>query len=156
MHDPLQRFYDMLNEDQQHRFESIGSSGSSEKAPPGGNIAALCGQQSADVTDVPIQRIDQVVQPNGPQQQNALNALKQAARDAAQNLQRSCPKEVPHTPVGRLDAVKTRLTAMVEAMKNIRPKLQDFYNALSDEQKTKFNIMSPAQSASSGAKHQND
>ena len=45
---------------------------------------------------------------------------------------------------------------MVEAMKNIRPKLQDFYNALSDEQKTKFNIMSPAQSASSGAKHQND
>ena len=130
MHDPLQRFYDMLNEDQQHRFESIGSSGSSEKAPPGGNIAALCGQQSADVTDIPIQRIVQVVQPNGPRQQDALNALKQAARDAAQDLQRSCPKEVPHTPVGRLDAVKTR-------------------------QKAKFNIMSPAQSAS-GAKHQND
>jgi len=156
VHDPLQRFYDMLNEDQQRHFESMGSSGSSDKAPPGGNIAALCGQQSADVTDIPIQRIDQVVQPDGPQQQNALNALKQAARDAAQDLQRSCPKEVPHTPVARLDAVKTRLTAMVEAMKTIRPKLQDFYNALSDEQKAKFNIMGPAQSASSGAQQQND
>jgi hypothetical protein len=156
VHDPLQRFYDSLNPDQQRRFESMGSSGSSEKAPPGGNIAALCGQQSADVTDVPIQRIDQVVQPNGPQQQDALNALKQAARVAAQDLQASCPKEVPQTPVARLDAVKTRLAAMVEAMKTIRPKLQDFYNALSDEQKAKFNIMSPAQSASSGAPQQND
>ncbi len=156
VHDPLQRFYDTLSQDQQRRFESMGGSGSSDKVPPGGNIAALCGQQSADVTDVPIQRIDQVVQPNGPQQQDALNALKQAARDAAKDLQTSCPKEVPQTPVARLDTVKTRLAAMVDAIKTLRPKLQDFYNALSDEQKAKFNIMGPAQSAAAGAPAQND
>jgi LTXXQ motif family protein len=150
VHDPLQRFSDSLNQDQQRRFESMGSSGSSEKAPPGGNVAALCGQQPAAVTDVPIERIDQVVQPNGPQQQDALNALKRTARDAARDLQASCPTQVPQTPVTRLDAVKTRLAAMVEAMKTIRPKLQDFYNALSDEQRAKFNIMGPAQSASAG------
>ena len=55
---------------------------------------------------------------------------------------------MPQTPVARLDAVKTRLKAMVEAMKAIRPKLQDFYTSLSDEQKAKFNIMGPAQGAS--------
>ena len=58
--------------------------------------------------------------------------------------------------MARLDAVKTRLEAMVEAMKTIRPKLQDFYTSLSDEQKAKFNIMGPAQSAASGAQPQND
>jgi hypothetical protein len=42
-----------------------------------------------------------------------------------------------------LDAVKTRLSAMLEAMNAIRPKLQDFYASLNDEQKAKFNIMTP-------------
>jgi hypothetical protein len=51
---------------------------------------------------------------------------------------------MPQTQVERLDAVATRLNAMVEAMNTVRPKLQAFYNALSDEQKAKFNIMGPA------------
>ena len=134
----------------------MGSSGGGGRAPAGGNLAALCNQQSGDVAKLPVERIEQVVQPNGQQQQDAFNALKQASHDAAEQLQASCPKEVPQTPVARLDAVKTRLEAMVEAMKTIRPKLQDFYRSLSDEQKAKFNIMGPAQSAASGAQPQND
>ena len=59
----------------------------------GGNIAALCSQQSGDVSDLPVQRIEQVVQPNGQQQQQAFDALKQASRDAAQQLQTSCPAQ---------------------------------------------------------------
>jgi hypothetical protein len=131
------------------------SSGGGGRAPAGGNLAALCNQQSGDVAKLPVERIEQVVQPNGQQQQDAFNALKQASHDAAEQLQASCPKEVPQTPVARLDAVKTRLEAMVEAMKTIRPKLQDFYTSLSDEQKAKFNIMGPAQSAASGAQPEN-
>ena len=157
VHDPLQTFYDSLSDEQKHRFDSMGSSGGGGgKAPAGGNLAALCGEQSGDVAKLPVQRIEQVVQPSGQQQEDAFNALKQAAHDAAEQLQTSCPKEVPQTPVARLDAVKTRLAAMVEAMKTIRPKLQDFYGSLNDEQKAKFNIMGPAQSASSGAQQEND
>ena len=152
--DPLQQFYDALNDEQRHSFESMGSSGGG-KAAAGGNLAALCNQQSGDVAKPPIERVEQVVQPTGQQQQDAFNALKQASHDAAEQLQVSCPKEVPQTPVARLDAVNTRLEAMVEAMKTIRPKLQDFYTSLSDEQKAKFNIMGPAQSASSGAQQEN-
>jgi hypothetical protein len=154
--EPLQRFYDALNDDQKHRFETMGSSGAPAKAPAGGNIAALCGQPSNDATNVPIERIAEVVQPNGDAQQSAFEALKQASRDAARALQASCPKSVPQTPMARLDAVKTRLTAMVDAMKIIQPKLQAFYAALSDEQKAKFNIMGPAQSAAAGAAPQNE
>jgi hypothetical protein len=51
--------------------------------------------------------------------------------------------------VARLDAVKTRLTAMVEAMKTVRPKLADFYASLNDEQKARFNTMGPPPNAPS-------
>ena len=100
--EPLQRFYDVLNDDQKHRFETMGSSGAPAKAPAGGNIAALCGQPSSDATNVPIERIAEVVQPNGDAQQSAFEALKQASRDAARALQASCPTSVPQTPMARL------------------------------------------------------
>ena len=50
---------------------------------------------------------------------------------------------MPQTPAAQLDAVKTRLTAMVEAMKTVRPPLEAFYASLSDEQKARFNTMGP-------------
>ena len=131
---PLQMFYDSLSDEQRQRFDAMGNTGNGHAAV-GGNIAALCGQQSGDVADLPVQRIEQVVQPNGQQQQQAFDALKQASRDAAQQLQSSCPAQVPQTPVARLDAVKTRLQAMVDAMNTVRPKLHAFYASLGDEQK---------------------
>jgi hypothetical protein len=108
----------------------------------GGNLARLCAKPAGEPGNLPVQRIEQVVEPQ-KQQQDAFNALKQAADDAAGLLQSSCPAQMPQTQVGRLDAVATRLNAMVEAMNTVRPKLQAFYNALSDEQKAKFNIMGP-------------
>ena len=50
---------------------------------------------------------------------------------------------MPQTPVARLDAVKTRLQAMVDAMNTVRPKLHAFYASLGDEQKARFNTMGP-------------
>jgi hypothetical protein len=73
-----------------------------------------------------VQRIEQVLQPSG-QQKDAFEALKKALQDRADNLHVSCPSEMPQGPYAQLDAAKTRLTAMVEAMNAIRPKLQDFY-----------------------------
>ena len=138
---PLQQFYDLLSDEQKQRFNAMANSGAGQ-APAGGNVVALCSEQSGDATKIPVDRIEQVLQPGGPQQQ-AFDALKKASQDAAGRLQGSCPSEMPQTPVGRLDAVKTRLAAMMEAMNTIRPKLQAFYASLSDEQKAKFNIMGP-------------
>jgi hypothetical protein len=50
---------------------------------------------------------------------------------------------MPQGPVARLDAVKTRLQAIVATMSTVRPKLQAFYASLSDEQKARFNTMGP-------------
>ena len=137
---PLQRFYDLLSDEQKQRFNAMGATANGGE-PAGGDIATLCGQRSADATNLPVQRIQQVVQPNGQNQENAFAALKRASRDAADQLQTSCPTQTPQTPVGRLDAVKKRLQAMVDAMNAISPKLQAFYNSLSDEQKAHFNTM---------------
>jgi hypothetical protein len=145
VHEPLEKFYDSLNEEQKQRLDKIGSDaakGARKGAPAGGDFAALCSQQSSDVAKLPVQRIEEVLKPNAGQQET-FDGLKQTSEKVAEDLQASCPKEAPQTPVARLDAVKTRLTAMVEAMNAIRPKLAAFYDSLSDEQKAKFNTLAP-------------
>jgi len=66
-------------------------------------------------------------------------------------LQSSCPGQMPQSPVERLDAVEARISAMLEAMKTVRPKLQQFYASLDDEQKAMFDTMGPPQGASAQA-----
>jgi hypothetical protein len=156
VHEPLAAFFASLSDEQKQRFENMASSSKGRApAPAGGDVAALCNQQSGAATDLPIQRIEQVVQLTDQQQQDAFAALKQASRDTAAQLQASCPSRVPQTPVERLDAVKTRLQAMVDAMNTIRPKLQAFYTSLSDDQKARFNTMSPPQNASAATQGSN-
>jgi hypothetical protein len=54
-------------------------------------------------------------------------------------------------PRGKVKPVKHAqapvLVAMVNAMNTVRPKLQDFYASLNDDQEAKFNIMAPPPNA---------
>jgi len=136
---PLEKFYASLSDEQKQLFDKMGSEGaaSASAADP----QKLCADKSG-ATNVPVQRIEQVVQPNA-QQQAALDALKAAAAKAADQLQSSCPTAMPLTPVARLDAASARLTAIAAAMDTVRPALESFYASLSDEQKAKFNTMGP-------------
>lgn len=148
---PLEKFYASLNDEQKQRFEAMGHAGRTRTGSTAadGNLAALCGEREGDVAKLPVQRIEQVVEPNA-QQQAAFDAIKKVSEDTADRLKASCPAQMPQTPVARLDAVKTRLSAMADAIKTIRPALENFYASLSDEQKAKFNSMGPPpQNASS-------
>jgi LTXXQ motif family protein len=146
---PLERLYDSLSDEQRRQFNAIGNSGKGERepgsVPSGGDLTTLCDQQAGGgFANLPVQRIEQVVRPN-TQQQNALADLKKASEDAASDLRASCPTQMPQTPVERLDAVVTLLKVMADAMKSVRPKLENFYASLSDEQKASFNTMGPPQ-----------
>jgi hypothetical protein len=156
VHSPLEKFYDSLSDEQRQRFDAIGSSRRAEgerSFAAGGDLAKMCSQQAGGV-NVPVQRIEQVVAPNA-QQQGAFDDLKKTSEIAAEQFKASCPTQMPQSPVARLDAVKTRLNGMVDAMKTIRPKLADFYASLSDEQKARFNTIGPPpQNASSQPYHQ--
>ena len=148
---PLERFYRSLSDEQMRQFNAI--NGSTEGARSNGNPATLCSQQAGAVIDLPVQRIEQVVQPTA-QQQSTFDELKKAAQKAGDQLQSSCPTEVPKWPVARLDTVATRLSNMVNAIEAVRPNLKNFYASLSDEQKERFNLMgTPPKSAPSPSEH---
>ncbi len=138
----LANLYDSLSDDQRQRLDAIGADEArSERASSNATtLASLCGDQAASFTRLPAQRIEEIVKPTG-QQQSALEKLRQASDNAANELRTSCPTRTPDTPMARLDAMNSRLAAMIEAVKTVRPALFTFYASLSDEQKAQFNTM---------------
>jgi len=149
---PLEKFYVSLSDEQKRRFDAMGKAEGSAAAAD--NPQALCGNETGGAANLPVQRIEQVVQPTA-QQQGSFDALKTAAADAARELQTSCPSAIPQTPVARLDSAAARLKAVVAAMTLVRPQLESFYASLSDEQKAKFNTMGPPPSGSAQSAGQN-
>ena len=87
-------------------------------------------------------------------QLNSFDDLEKAAQSASDQLQSSCPTAVPQSPLARLDTIQARLSAMADAIKSVRPSLENFYASLSDEQKAKFNMMGPRPQSSSKAQTQ--
>jgi hypothetical protein len=138
--EPLQRFYDSLSDEQKRRSNAMDAA--TEGAPSASNPAALCSQQGGGMINLPVQRIEAVVRPTAPQQ-SAFDNLTNATQQAAEQLQSSCPTAVPQSPVARLDAAEARLKAMAHVMVSVGPPLENFYSALNDEQKARFNMMGP-------------
>jgi hypothetical protein len=136
----LARFYGSLSDEQKRQFDAM--DGSIERARSAGDVTAICTQQAGCFIELPAQRIEQVVQPTA-QQRSTLDDLKKATRNTANQLRSSCPSVVPLSPVARVDTVATRLRAMADAIKSIRPALENFYASLNDEQKARFNMMGP-------------
>jgi hypothetical protein len=143
----LDSFYNSLNEEQRQRLATLvpasgvktnrrGSSAS------GSDLAALCGHRAEGFTQLPVQRIEQSIKPT-QQQQDAFEKLKAASTEAANQLQASCPIEMPQAAMDRFDAVGKRLDAMATAIKTVRPALASFYASLTDEQKARFNTLGP-------------
>lgn len=114
--------------------------------------AVVCGAQAPALTDWPIQQISQTVEPNEAQQ-SALNDLKDATGKAMTALQSACPEELPSTPPGRLAAMDKRISTMLLALSIVQPPMQRFYDSLTDEQKARFNTVSPEAQTASAARN---
>jgi hypothetical protein len=147
---PLDDFYNSLNEEQRHRFAELGPR---TRRPRRGsvsanNLAGLCSRRAESFTQLPVQRIQQVLKPT-QEQQDALDKLNSASMEAANQLQASCPAEILKGPIDRFDAVSRRLDAMSAAIKIVRPALDSFYGSLTDEQKARFNVLGPPNTTAS-------
>jgi hypothetical protein len=141
----LEKFYGSLSDEQQARFNALGPNiGEPSQQQPQQQEANAqpesCGDPKTSLTQLPIERIDAVVQPAGKQKE-ALDRLSEATRQAVQGLQAACPDQVPLTPIGRLEAMQKRLEAMLEAANRVQPALDEFYATLSSEQKARFNTL---------------
>jgi len=89
---------------------------------------------------LPIERINAVLRPTSAQK-DALDRLSAATEKSVRVLQKACPYEVALTPVGRLQAMEKRLSAMLEAANQVQPALNEFYASLTSEQKARFNTL---------------
>ena len=142
---PLQGFYDSLNEEQKARFNVINSQDQSVRSASRRSgqvdLAQLCDAQAIKTTNVPSERIAQVINPT-PAQRAALDSLNQATTKASELLKSDCPKGENLTPPGRVALMQQRLSVMLNAIKIVQPELEAFYGLLTDEQKARFNQLS--------------
>src|SRR5262245_17620106 len=117
--------------------------------------AEVCSDDAAQLTNWPIERISEVVQPTDAQRP-ALDELRAANAKAIDMLKSGCPKDLPSIPTGRLAAMESRLQVMLAAVQTVRPALERFYQLLSDEQKARFNAIAPADDPDAAGKDRRD
>jgi hypothetical protein len=105
-------------------------------------LRQLCGNPDKGVTAWPIAEITRAVRPT-TEQQFLLDELKATAAKAADAFKESCADSFAMTPPGRLRAMANRVGATLNAVRIVRPALEQFYNSLTDEQKARFNALGP-------------
>ena len=89
---------------------------------------------------MPIDRIDQEVQPD-ERQKAALDNLANASARAAEMLKSNCQTATALTPTGRIEAMRQRIGTTLNAVIMVRPALEAFYGSLSYEQRARFNVI---------------
>ena len=137
---PIERFYQLLSDEQKARLNAISPGGKSIAEEDQRAVSKFCREQVPAVTDLPFERIAQATQPT-PAQRYALDELKDVSSDAAERLRANCPIYTAVTPTGRIEAMEKRLEATHGAALVVQPALTKFYDGLSDEQKAHFNSL---------------
>ncbi len=139
----LEKFYDSLNDEQKARFNAL-SPDNPDQQQAQRDLTQVCGARASGIAGLPLERIERAVRPDDAQR-GALNELQNATAEASNLLSSECPTYRALTPVGRLQAMEQRLDAMLRAVQTVQPALEKFYASLGDEQKERFNRLSPAQ-----------
>ena len=139
----LEKFYDSLNDEQKARFNAL-SPDNPDQQQAQRDLTQVCGARASGIAGLPLERIERAVRPDDAQR-SALNDLQNATAEASNLLSSDCPTYRALTPVGRLQAMEQRLDAMLHAVQTVQPALEKFYASLGDEQKERFNRLSPAQ-----------
>jgi hypothetical protein len=145
---PLAKFYDLLDDEQEARLNAIAedrrqmsAANRTTEAPAQG-----CGAAQPAALQWPADEIEARLHPNDAQRA-ALNMLREANARAADILNNACqPTDATTLPI-RLDAVEGRLDAMQQAVNLVSTALEDFYATLSDEQKTQFEAIGQKRTA---------
>jgi hypothetical protein len=145
---PLGKFYDLLDDEQEARLNTIAEDRRRISAANGTTEAPAesCGAALPAALQWPADEIEARLHPNDTQRA-ALNMLRDANARAADILNNACqPKDATTLPT-RLDAVEGRLDAMQQAVSLVSAALEDFYATLSNEQKAQFEAIGQKRTA---------
>src|SRR6185437_10907400 len=120
---PLEKFYASLSDEQKERFNELGPKTPKTNAEASQALPAnSCTEAKPGLTNLPIEKIEDAVKPTEAQEA-ALKDLEDATGKAVAVLEAACPQDTPITPPGRLEAMETRLKAMIEAANTVKPAL---------------------------------
>src|SRR5947208_4710438 len=84
-------------------------------APGPSQLAPLSGDARRAIAGLPIDQVQQIIQPNGAQRE-ALDELANASAKAAKEIKDACPTQVSLTAPDRLAAMQQRIEAMISAV----------------------------------------
>jgi hypothetical protein len=132
---PLQELEQSLNATQRARF-GVPLSTAATRADRANLVAPACAAAPTRV-DASIEQISLAVQPTDAQR-DAMDGLKQAFRNAANDLDANCAASLPSDPLARLGAIEARLDATWRALVSIQTALSDFETKLSADQRLRF------------------
>jgi hypothetical protein len=145
---PLEKFYGLLDTEQKARLNALAedqrkASAASDNSAP---VARNCAAAQPAAQEWPTGEIDARLHLSDTQRA-ALQALQNASADAAQRLKAACQASDAMTPPARLASISSRLDTMLQAVKDVRGALENFYATLNDEQKAQFEAIGPKRSA---------
>jgi hypothetical protein len=102
----------------------------------------MCNPRAAGFAEWRTDRIEAAVRPTETQRA-ALNELRVASTKAAETIAAACPADFPSRATDRLKLMETRLEAMLQAVKTVRPAFDAFYGLLDDQQKARLDAAGP-------------
>jgi len=107
------------------------------RVPP---LEQLCSDDSREIAGLPIDQIQQAMQPNEAQRAT-LDDLANVLISAAQMIRASCPTQTAFTAPERLAVMQQRIGAMIKAELALVQPLGKFYDLLDDEQEARLNAL---------------
>jgi len=121
------------------RERSAREDGTQRSGAPGWN--GTCEELAGVLRNWPVSEIERGVRLTGAQR-IAFYELVTSVLKAGDTLASACPSETALTPVGRMEAMRRRLSAVCAAIAAIRAPLGRFYDALDQGQQQRFAGMS--------------
>jgi hypothetical protein len=138
----LEAFYGQLSDEQKARFNALAED---QRKTAEGSPAQACGAPPVAL-EWPAGEVETKIRPDDAQR-TALKKLGDASARAADSLKAACQPGEALSPPVRLAATARRLDAMLDAVKQVRAALDDFYATLNDEQKAQFEAIGPKRTA---------
>jgi hypothetical protein len=133
---PFEEFQESLDDDQKGELAALNN----QRAPLAPKVPAAQSCTPPEAMPWPAAEIEAKLRLNDMQREQ-VGALQRMIAYARNTLNFDCQPEDDLTAPDRLATADTRLDAMLEAIKWIRPALDDFYATLSDEQKAQFDTI---------------
>jgi hypothetical protein len=130
---PFEKFWETLDADQKAQLKDF--AGQRAQFSPKVPFAQSC--TPSDALPWPAKQIEARLHLNDDQREE-LGVLQRMSVLAGNTVNFDCQPDENLSPPDRLATAETRIEAMLDAIKQVAPALDDFLGSLSDEQKAQF------------------